>query len=211
MFHAITAGAMLLSSLTAPAAAAPAPAPLPNEVSISVVTANGSGCPAGSATVDVSTDRKAFTVTYSEYMAQVGVGTKPTDFRRNCQLALDVHFPQGFTYAIAEADYRGYAHLERGATGTAAASYYFQGYSQTVRATHPFNGPLDDNWQTTDTVGVAALVYQRCGDQRNLNINTELRVNAGRSNPKKTTSFMSMDSTDGNISTVYQISWKRCP
>ncbi|WP_433077140.1 DUF4360 domain-containing protein [Dactylosporangium sp. CA-052675] len=210
MFHAVTAGAMLLSSLTAPAAAATPPPP-PNEVSISVVTANGSGCPDGSAAVSVSPDRKAFTVTYSEYMAQVGVGTKPTDFRKNCQLALDVHIPQGFTYAIAEADYRGYAHLERGATGTAVASYYFQGNAQTARASHPFNGPLDDNWQTKDVVGVTALVFEPCGQQRNLNINTELRVNAGRSNPRKTTSFMSMDSTDASFSTVYQVAWKRCP
>jgi hypothetical protein len=210
MLTTITAaGAMMLSSLAGPAPAATPPPP-PDEVSISVVTANGSGCPAGSATVDVSPDRRAFTVTYSEYLAQVGVGTKPTDFRKNCQLALDVHIPHGFTYAVASADYRGYAHLERGATGTAVASYYFQGNSQTARAAHPFNGPFEDNWQTTDTVAVEALVFEPCGAQRNLNINTELRVKAGRSDPKKTTSFMSMDSTDGAFSTVYQFAWKRC-
>ncbi|MET7418916.1 DUF4360 domain-containing protein [Dactylosporangium sp. NPDC005555] len=207
MFHAITAGAMLLSSLAAPVAPT---SPPPNEVSISVATANGSGCPDGTAAVDVSLDRRAFTITYSQYMAQVGVGTKPTDFRKNCQIALQVHIPNGFTYAIAEADYRGYASLAAGATGTAVASYYFQGNSQTARATHPFRGPLEDNWQTKDTVGVAALVFQPCGEQRNLNINTELRVNAGRSNPKKTTSFMAMDSTDGSFSTVYNLAWKRC-
>ncbi|GLL08776.1 DUF4360 domain-containing protein [Dactylosporangium matsuzakiense] len=210
MFHAVTAGAMLLSSLAAPAAPPVTPPP-PNEVSISVVTANGSGCPDGSAAVDVSPDRKAFTVTYSEYMAQVGVGTKPTDFRKNCQLALDVHIPQGFTYAIADADYRGFAHLERGATGTAVAGYYFQGNSQTARASHPFRGPMDDNWQTKDSVAVTALVFEKCGEERHLNINTELRVNAGSSNKKTTTSFMSMDSTDAAFSTVYQIAWKRCP
>jgi hypothetical protein len=208
MFHAITAGAMLLSSFATPVAATPPPPP--NEVSISVVTANGSGCPDGSAAVAVSPDRRAFTVTYSEYTAQVGVGTKPTDFRKNCQLALDVHIPQGFTYAIAEADYRGYAHLEAGATGSAGASYYFQGDSRTTRAVHPFAGAMDDNWQTKDTVGIDALVFEPCGEQRNLNINTELRVNAHRSNPRRTTSFMTMDSTDGSFSTVYHVAWKRC-
>lgn len=208
MLHAITAATMLLSSLTAPVAAAPPPPP--DEVTISVVTANGSGCPAGSAAVAVSPDRRAFTVTYSEYLAQVGVGAKPTDFRKNCQLSLDVHIPQGFTYAIAEADYRGFAHLERGATGSVRASYYFQGETPTARTSHPFTGAMDGDWQTKDTVTVTALVFEPCGEQRNLNVNTELRVKAGRSTPAKTTSFLTMDSTDGSFSTLYRMAWKRC-
>lgn len=208
MFHALTAGAMMLSALTP--VATPPPVPSPDEITISVVTANGSGCPDGSAAVAVSPDRRAFTVSYSEYLAQVGVGAMPTDFRKNCQLALDVHIPGGFTFAIAEADYRGFAHLESGASGSVRASYYFQGETPTARTSHPFSGSMDGDWQTKDTVGVAALVYEPCGQQRNLNVNTELRVQAGRSNPKKTTSFLTMDSTDGSFSTLYHMTWKRC-
>ncbi|MGO4757987.1 DUF4360 domain-containing protein, partial [Streptomyces sp. 2MCAF27] len=101
--------------------------PPPDKIVITVATVNGSGCPAGTAAVAVSPDNTAFTVTYSDYLAQVGKGSKPTDFRKNCQLNLVVHVPQGFTYAIASVDYRGYAHLEKGATSVEKASYYFQG------------------------------------------------------------------------------------
>ena len=208
MFHALAAGGMLLSSLVMPATIV---APPPNSIVIDVVAANGSGCPDGTAVVAVSPDRTAFTVSYSEYLAQVGVGTKPTDFRKNCQLGLDVHIPQGFTYAIAEADYRGFAHLAPGAIGSETASYYFQGNPLTTRAAHVFAGGPDTDWQTKDTVAVTALVFEPCGEERNLNVNTELRVNAGRSNPRRTTSFLTMDSTDGSISTVYHVAWKRCP
>jgi hypothetical protein len=45
---------------------------------------------------------------------------------------------------------------------------------------------------------------------RNLNINTELRVSAGTSNPATTTSFLAMDSTDGDINTVYHFHWEHC-
>ncbi|KJK54717.1 DUF4360 domain-containing protein, partial [Saccharothrix sp. ST-888] len=131
--------------------------------------------------------------------------------RKNCQLNLDVHVPQGFTYAIAAADYRGFAHLERGASGTEKANYYFQGSPQTSSLSHQFTGSLDDGWQATDTVDVAALVYAPCGEERNFNINTELRVSAGTSDPSRTTSFMTMDSTDGSINTVYHLAWKQCP
>jgi hypothetical protein len=149
-------------------------------------------------------------VTYSSYLAMVGVGSIPTDFRKNCQLNLRVHVPQGFTYAIAQADYRGFASLAGGATALERANYYFQGNSQTAFINHPFTGMLDDNWQTTDMVDVAALVFAPCGEQRNLNINTELRVALGTSNPAITTSFMSMDSTDGAINTIYHFAWKQC-
>jgi hypothetical protein len=185
--------------------------PPPDKIIIDVATVNGSGCRPGTAAVAVSGDNTAFTVTYSEFLAQVGVGALPTDFRKNCQLSLKVHVPQGFTYAIAQADYRGFAHLERGATGLERANYYFQGMSPTAFVNHPFSGPLSDDWQTTDTTDVAALVYHPCGELRNFNINAELRVNAGTSDPKKTTSFMAMDSTDGSIKTTYHFRWKTCP
>src|SRR5690348_5770864 len=100
--------------------------PPPDKIVIDVVTVNGSGCPANTAAVAVSPDNTAFTVTYSKYLAQVGIGATATDFRKNCQLNLAVHVPSGFTFAIAEADYRGFASLQKGAVGTERANYYFR-------------------------------------------------------------------------------------
>jgi hypothetical protein len=184
--------------------------PPPDKIIIKVATVNGSGCPQGTTAVAVSEDNTAFTVTYSAYLAQVGGNSDPTAFRKNCQLNLVVHVPQGFTYAIASADYRGFASLQPGANGAQKASYYFQGSPNTASMNHPFNGPYDDNWEATDSTDWAQLVWAPCGVQRNFNINTELRVNAGSSTPGAV-SFMTMDSTDGDISTVYHMAWKECP
>ncbi|WP_405643807.1 DUF4360 domain-containing protein [Streptomyces sp. NBC_00019] len=184
--------------------------PPPDKIVIKVATVNGSGCPAGTTAVAVSEDNTAFTVTYSDYLAQAGGNSDPTSFRKNCQLNLIVHVPQGFTYAIASADYRGFAALQSGASATQRASYYFQGSPSTASRSHPFSGPYNDNWQATDTTDWAQLVWAPCGVQRNFNINTELRVNAGTSSASKV-SFMTMDSTDGDISTVYHMAWKECP
>lgn len=184
--------------------------PPPDKIVIKVATVNGSGCPQGTTAVAVSEDNTAFTVTYSDYLAQAGGDSDPTASRRNCQLSLVVHVPQGFTYAIASADYRGYAMLQPGASAVQRASYYFQGSSGTVYKTHNFAGAYNDNWQATDTTDWAQLVYAPCGVQRNFNINTELRVNAGTQSPGKV-SFMTMDSTDGDISTKYHLAWKECP
>ncbi|WP_058041626.1 DUF4360 domain-containing protein [Streptomyces roseifaciens] len=215
MFRPVmTAGAavaLVAAASFAPSSAAADGVPPPDRVVIDVMAVNGSGCPAGTAAVAVASDNTAFTVTYSKYLAQVGVGAKPTDFRKNCQLGLNIHVPQGFTYAIAKADYRGFAHLESGAVGLERASYYFQGMSHTTSVSHRFAGPLSDNWQTTDVTAASEVVYAPCGAQRLLNVNTELRVSAGSSDPSNSTSFMEMDSTDGSVSTLYHFTWKECP
>jgi hypothetical protein len=211
-YAAAAALALTLSPATAQASTVrPLTSPPPGQITISIVTVNGSGCPAGTAAVAVSPDNTAFTVTYSDYLAQVGVGARPTDRYRNCQLDLSVHVPQGFTYAIASADYRGFADLATGAIGTETANYYFQGNPQTTPLSHPFNGPYTDNWEGVDTVPVAALIFAPCGAQRNFNVNTQLLVNPGTSDTHTTNSFMTMDSTDGSVTTIYQFAWEQCP
>lgn len=212
-------GCALLGVLASTALAVPAsatgfldlPVPPPTDrIVIDVVTVNGTGCPAGTAAIAVSPDNTAFTITYSAYTALVGVGAGATDWRKNCQLNIVVHVPQGFTYAISKVDYRGFASLEAGAGALERANYYFQGQSQTAFVSHTFTGPLGDDWQTSDEVPVAALIWAPCGALRNLNINTELRAMAGTSDATKTTSFISMDSTDGAINTVYHFQWATC-
>ncbi|KGI81267.1 hypothetical protein IL38_12325 [Actinopolyspora erythraea] len=208
MLSSLIASGMALSTLFAPTAVE-FDSPPSDEIVIDVATVNGSGCPEGTADVAVSPDNKAFTVTYSDYLAEVGPDSDPTAFRKNCQLNLIVHVPQGLTYGIARADYRGFAHLAEGATGTHQASYYFQGDSRTTHSSETFEGAYSDNWQVTDETEIGDVVYKPCGVQRNFNINTELRVDAGTSDSSET-SFMTMDSTDGSIKTTYHFSWKKC-
>jgi hypothetical protein len=179
-------------------------------VIVEIVSVNGSGCPAGTTEVDVADDNLTFSVIHRTFTAKVGAGAEPTDARKNCQLALNVFAPKGFTYGIVSADYRGHANLQSGAVASQRANYYFQGSSQTTSRTHPFRGPLHDEWQTTDFVDPGSVVYASCTEQRLFNINTELRVGAGTSNPATTTSSISMDSPDRNPNTRYHFTWKRC-
>lgn len=194
--------AMAAPQLDATAASAPS-----SRVTLDVVTINGSGCPAGTAALAVSPDNTAFTATYSEYIAEVGSGLALSASRKNCQISLLVHVPQGFTYAIAQADYRGFAELASGATGTQQGQYYFMGDSATAMSSHVFSGPMSDNWQATDRVAEASLVFKKCGVDRNLNINSSVRVNKGTST---SASYMAMDSVDGSFSTLFHFAWKTC-
>jgi hypothetical protein len=171
---------------------------------------NGSGCPAGSATVTPAADNTSFTVAYSDYVASAGHGARPTDFRKNCQLSLRINVPQGFTYAIARADYRGHARLAAGVTARQNAFYYFMGTAPTAEVSETFAGPFNGVWSTTDSAQVAALVWAPCGATVNLNVNTDLRVDASGSDDNWAGSYISMDTTRGAVRTIYHLDWRRC-
>lgn len=198
--------AVLAGPSFASRAAEPATVP-PGEVSIDLITTGGSGCPAGTAAISISPGKDAFSVTYSAFHAQVGVGATPIDFRKNCQLNARIRIPQGYSYAISGVDHRGSARLQAGASGVQRARYYFAGQVASALVTHQLSGPFDDAWQTTDNVDAASLVFSPCGAERNININTELRVTAGTSDTATTNSSMTMDSTTGDI---YRFTWREC-
>jgi hypothetical protein len=187
-------------------AAARDSAPPPEKVTVEVVTVNGSGCPAGTADVSVNPDNTAFRVTYDDYTVQAGGGSGPTDFRKNCQLNIRFKVPSGYVYAIEKVDHRGSASLANGATALQRTNYYFQGSSQNDFVDHSFSGPFYGDWHTTD---IGALIFSPCNRHRNLNINTELRVDAGSSDRSKVSS-MTMDSTNGKTFTLYQLAWRQC-
>jgi hypothetical protein len=203
---------LLLVALTSvfvlPGTAA-ADAPPADRIVLDVVTVNGSGCPPGTADVSILSDNTGFRVTYRDFLARAGGSATPTEFRKNCQINVLVHIPQGFTFAIASAEYRGRARLESGASALQRSNYYFQGSPDNNYVDHSFNGPLSAGWETRDVTPVAELVYAPCGQYRNLNINTELRVDEGTQNANKV-STMSMRATEGNVDTLYNFHWKQC-
>jgi hypothetical protein len=200
--------AAVLTGGSASAAATGAADTVPGDpITVEVLSVNGSGCPAGSADVKPLADNTGFTVAYRNYVATAGPGAEPTDFRKNCQLGLLVHVPQGFTYAVARAEYNGLARLSTGASGLERANYYFQGSEDNTYSDHEFDGPLTKRWSVSDTAAGAALVYAPCGTSRVLNVNTELRVYEGASTSP---SAMAMTSSSGGVNTIYRFSWKAC-
>jgi len=207
MLGTTTVVALLISAII-PTGTAEFTSP-PSGITVDVVTVNGSGCPAGTASVAPSTDGRSFRVSFSDFLAQSGPGAKPTDFRKNCQLSLRVSNADGMTYGISRITYRGFGHLAAGAQGVQRASYYFAGQSQTTHRSHSFSGPFSDDWETSDSSANGDIAYSPCGDNRNLNINSELRVVRGTSDVQAA-NFLAMDSTEGRVSATYEFDWKSC-
>lgn len=200
--------ALLAGSMPASASrvdAIPDPTIQPERVVVDLVTVLGSGCPTGTTSVSLAEGNTALRLSFSSFVAQVGVGARPTDSRKNCQAAIAVHIPAGFTYALEHARYHGFMSLARGANARAQANYYFQGSPATEYRSHSFVGPIEDGWMTTDETEIGAVSFMPCGEQRFLNVNTELRVNAGTSDVKNSTSFISLDEAFD-----FRFIWKKC-
>jgi Domain of unknown function (DUF4360) len=186
-----------------------ASSPPVQQITVDVLTVNGSGCPSGTADVTANRDNTGFTVKYSSFTARAGGTVQDVDSRKNCQITVLLHIPQGFTFAIADAQYSGTAHLEEGATALQRTNYYLQGSPDNHYADHTFAGPLRSRWATADITPVAALVFAPCGKATVANLDTELRVDEGTAHPDKVSSI-SMKSTDGDIYTIVHFDWKTC-
>jgi hypothetical protein len=180
-------------------------------ITLEVLSVNGSGCPAGSASTQMLSDNTGFAITYHGFRASAGPGIDATEARKTCQLGLLVHVPQGFTFAVAQADYTGDADLRAGVSALHRTNYYFQGSSDNDYSDHRISGPLDGRWHTIDAALIAEWVYAPCGESRVLNINTELRVDWASAVASGVKNSISMHATTGNVDTIFQVQWKKCP
>lgn len=181
--------------------------PHPDYVKIRHIAYAGSGCPHGSVSEAVSEDLQAFTLLFDEFIAESGPGISRREGRKNCQIAIDLDFPQGWSYSIATFDYRGYASLDRNVVGTQAASYYYQGSRKTGRLQSKIYGPYDDDYHFRDELDLEDVIWSKCGENRALNINSQVRV---RSRNRRSSGVMTLDSVDGKVEHKYGIQWRRC-
>lgn len=209
---------LLSAALTgsfAPIASGGQPTPTaPPGVTIAKIDAWGSGCRRDTATIGISDDRRAFTVIFSEYTAQVGPESRIRDQRRDCRLRIRVSVPAGYTFGITGVDYRGYAQLAEGSLARHRSSYDFGGgplhpVGRRSGGEQLFRGPMESNWQGRTAVeGGVALAP--CGPANTVNIHSELSVRAVTPSRRMNTSYITMDSADGEFQNRFSWEWRKC-
>ena len=84
----------------APQLVAPQVDDIPSSVKINGVSLLGTGCPAGTADVQVDATGELFEATFSAYEVLTGPSTKASDWRKNCKLTLNLEFERGFQYGL---------------------------------------------------------------------------------------------------------------
>lgn len=166
------------------------------------------------------------TLLYDTYVASIGPNIAVTEQRKNCQLTIELQYPGGFQYSVLSADYRGYANIEKGITGTLKSTYYFAGLQPQVRSPLPhiyytaiintkqsstdytFTGPVTGDYLKHDEADSTSVVMSPCGSKGNLlNINSQIRLTSTNS---KATGLLTTDSTDLKFKQVVYVQWKKC-
>jgi len=165
----------------------------------------GTGCPAGSASVALSPDQKAISILFDQYVVEAG-GAKSFD-RKNCNIAIPVSVPNGYSVSVFAIDYRGFTGLPVGGRAQLAVNYFLAGDSNGVRTQKTFYGPTSWDYIKSDSLGMSSVVWSACGAYTILRASTTMLV---QSNSRREQAMATVDSADVQAGIIYHLQMRPC-
>lgn len=210
-WRALVSAKVLSAALVSAAAAVTlSTSALADDIRLGVPGYGGTGCPAGSVSATLSPDQKALTLIFDQYVVEAGGFSGKRLDRKNCQIALPIHVPSGYSFSILEMDYRGFNSLPRGASSQLNLEYFLAypgSPSSGLRYSKRFMGPQDQEYLVSNVLGLEAVVWSPCGTDVNLRTTTSMMVQA---NSRNESSMATVDSIDAKAGIVYALQWRRC-
>jgi len=166
----------------------------------------GTGCPAGTASVNVAPGDEAISILFDQFVAEAGNTTARRIDRKACNVSIPVAVPQGYSVAIFSVDYRGFVAVPRGGNIRLDSEYFWAG-SRGPRISRAWNGPANDNYTVTDNLMATSLVWAPCGASVNLRINASMMAQANQAMEQ---TIGSVDSADVSSALIYHLQWRKC-
>jgi len=155
----------------------------------------GSGCPNGTASVNVSPDGQELSILFDEFAA---FGKNRRESRKSCNLTIPIKVPQGFQISLFDADYRGYVAPKT--KGKLRAEYFFAGTRGPVFQ-RLFKGETEYN--VRDKLATVADVWSACGDSVNMRVNASMKARGK--------GMATVDSFDlAHRGLVYHVKYRAC-
>lgn len=203
MTHLLPASAILLFAASLSGAATANDVPPLGSISIKNVAHSGNGCRPGSVASNISPDNKALTFMFDDFIVELnGRGTS----RKTCRLNIELEAPLGWSYAIFNVNFRGYASLDQNTTAVQTTGYSVQNAARNIAKIN-FTGPIDEDYQTEMAIPVSTAPYSEC-------LNPKVTIDAGIEVTARPSALgnglMTVDSIDGELTHQYSLVWKRC-
>ena len=176
-----------------------------DDISLGTPTYGGTGCPNGTVGVALSDDQKSISMLFDQYVVEAGAAS--AFGRKNCNIAVPVHVPQGLSVSLVGIDYRGFMGLPAGARAQLNVDYFFAGAGRGVHSSKSFVGPYSQDYLTSDSLALGAVAWSPCGADTILRANTTL---AAYSNMRREQTMATVDSADIHAGIIYQIQWRQC-
>jgi len=191
-------------SFASTALGAVTPRNAPSKVKIHGISLLGSGCPAGTADVQVDATGTLFEATFSTYEVQTGPGTKAADWRKNCKLTMNMEFDSGFQFTILDTDMKGFAEIPKGAKGECKNAFSFTGSPGSATFTKSLPGHYSGNFDLKSSPDIVS--WSPCGGQTAiLNMNTQCSLS-----PTHLPALIAVDSISGKLTVIFAVSWRHC-
>jgi hypothetical protein len=179
----------------------------PKSFRINNIRSNGTGCPMGTVATNISPDQQAFTLTFSEFFAEVSPSLGVQTERKNCKVVFDTEQDPGWEYAIFAVTYRGFAALDTGVRGV--QDLRFGGVGQQSRTTMSLVGPYDDDYINSQEVPISSLKWSGCNSNKknDFTIDAALTLQAPDTS---TQGLFTVDTIDGEVRQEYEVLWRSC-
>jgi hypothetical protein len=176
----------------------------PSQVRIRGVSLLGSGCPAGTADVQVDATKTLMEVTFSEYIVQTGPGTKASDWRKNCKLTLNMEFSAGYQFSTFYTDMMGFAQIPAGANGYCSNTFDFTGFSERVTYAVNLRGKREGSFELSASPDIES--WSPCGGQTAImNMNTQCNIS-----PTTSQALIAVDRISGKLTVQIALKWRSC-
>lgn len=206
---------LVLIGLAAAIVASAAAAQAPDYVVLRNVSYAGAGCPAGSVFVDVAEDYRALDLVLEAMKPERGPGLPPAAQRKNCQLAIDLAHPAGWSYALWGGSVRGDESIGPRASLVHRIAQYYSGSPATLAYTATLRGPHEGEYEVPLTSGrghdprvpnVDGALWSPCGSKRGLTLNAQ-SIHTG---PLPRSGVIRIPSFDEGIRVRLGLIWRRC-
>ncbi len=168
-------------------------------------TYGGTGCPMGTAAIALSPDQSQLSILFDQYVVEAG-GSKTVD-RKNCNIAIPIHVPQGYSISVMQIDYRGFLALPSGSRAQLSVNYFLPGAGRGVNSSKTFYGPSTSDYLKQDNLGLQAIVWSACGADTILRANTSLFA---QTNSRREQALATVDSADVSSGLIYHLQWRQC-
>lgn len=202
--RALTASAVLGFGLQAQADG------FPGGVQLGTPSYGGSGCPQGSAAAVLAPDGSALSLLFDRFTVEAGGATGRRIDRKNCQIAVPLQVPAGYSVTILQVDYRGFVAAPAGSRVRMDSEHWLVGSGSdgnSLKFAQDIMGPINTNVTYSNQVPVETVVTSACGAAINLRSSASLMAMASSMSFE---TLASIDSADLSAGLVFNLRWTRC-
>ncbi|PFH57118.1 hypothetical protein XA68_15493 [Ophiocordyceps unilateralis] len=177
----------------------------PRRFMIHSISLIGSGCPEGSAHVQVDSTGTIFEASFSRYQIQSGPDVYASELRKNCKLSLNMDYDPGYQFRLMGTDMSGFASIPHNVGGQCVNTFSFAGNGDSrIDYTVTFFGKLHGTFDLRSSPGLSS--WSSCGRSSSiLNLNTACELEDTNQR-----ALIAVDEVSGKLTVKCALQWRRC-